>query len=311
MAESVIQRGSCQYIIPQFETIEQSYSPWIRHDHWTYYEIIKTILMIPVALIRVCAVICTVVIGWIILKLSFYQLDEKTNRSTQQIPVWRALLRRAYRYCPRLLMFCCGIYNITTTKLTYKDLYRLYGYKRPDLDIDDPLYNTPPPSHVIVSNHLGYLDISLFKSYHYNGSFLCKEAMRQVTCIGEMAKIVNSLFLVKGKQLSKEISDHVCMMHEAHDHGRCKGCYLCVSSSALVIFPEGTTTNNKVKMESTHFSTTWETISFRDSLFRTCTQLVNYMKVIEAPPYVPSKEEIEDPYLYSFNVNQLMSKMLG
>eukprot|EP01084_Bolivina_argentea_P182094 314434_1 len=241
MAESVIQRGSCQYIIPQFETIEQSFSPWIRHDKWTYYEIMKTILMIPVALLRGCGVACIFLINWMILKLSFYNIDEKTNRSTKPIPLWRAFLRKTYRYLIRAFMFCFGIHNISTTKLTYRDLYLLYGYKRPDLDLDDPLYNTPPPSYVIVANHLGYLDILLFLSYRYNAAFIAKEAIRHVTGVGEMADILHSLFLAKDKQLSKEISDRVNMMHNTHDNGRCKGCYLCVSSSALVIFPEGTT----------------------------------------------------------------------
>ena len=100
----------------------------------------------------------------------------------------------------------------------------------------------------------------------------------------------------------------------------------------MIIFPEGTTTNSKncllpfrssifrsgrpvqpiiVKTPYKHFNTTWESIPFYTHLFKTYTQVYNDMEVIEAPPYIPSEEEINDPYLYSFNVNKLMCKMLG
>ncbi|CAM9419668.1 unnamed protein product [Phaeothamnion confervicola] len=108
--------------------------------------------------------------------------------------------------------------------------------------------------------------------------------------------------------------------HGSTVHGREGCCGACLST--LVIFPEGTTTNGTamvrfrtgvfragmpvlpvaVVLPWRHFNPSWETISFKDHLFRTMTQLVNRVRLVELPLYCPSPAERADPRLYADNV---------
>lgn len=287
--------------------------------------------MSPITLFRMIISLFIVVFGWMSCKISIIGFDGCNLKNlTVGIPIWRKILRKFNRYLSCILLWSLGVHTYQYKKLSYKDLYQLYGYKRPDIQsINDPNYNKEPSSYVIVSNHLGYLDILLYLS-HFNGSFVAANYIRFVKFIGDIAVCFQSLFLQKGVKLSEQILQRVNLSHDTHDARKCNGCYLC--SAKLIIFPEGTTTNSKqcllpfrssifrsgkpiqpiiVRTPYKHFNTTWESIPFYYHLFRTYTQVYNDMKVIQAPPYIPSKPEIDDPYLYSFNVNKLMCKMLG
>ena len=271
--------------------------------------------------------------AWIFSIIAILGFDSSNlNNLTIEIPFWRQQMRLLCRYLARILLWTLGVYSYSRTKLTYKDLHIRYGYKRPDLyhyDIHDPEYNKEPKSYIIVSNHLGYLDILLYLAY-YNTSFICSDYIQNVTFIGDIATCFQSLFLKSGIKTSHQILHRVQLTYDTHSNRECNGCYLC--SSKLIIFPESTTTNSKqcllpfrssifrsgkpiqpiiIRSPYKHFNTTWESIHFMPHLFRLYTQCYNKMEVVEAPPYIPNKAEINDPYLYSFNVNQLMRKMLG
>eukprot|EP01084_Bolivina_argentea_P258544 435915_1 len=324
----------CKYVIPEFRDINKTYLPFTRNDHWTIYEVIKTIIMMPIGILRVILYLLTLIVGWIIAKISIIGFDDlNLENLSVEIPIWRKRLLKLFRYIATVSLFSFGVHSYSYNKLTYKDLYLYYGYKRPDIDYEDPKYNIEPKSFVIVSNHLGYLDVVLFLSHRYNGSFVCAYYIRFVTLIGDIAACLQSLFVKKGANVSEQILSRIELAHNTHDikGGKpCNGCYLCIST--LIVFPEGTTTNSNgcllpfrssvfrsgkpiraivVRTPHKHFNSCWESIPFFAHLFRIYTQCYNEMEVIEASPYIPSEEEIDDPYLYSFNVNRLMCKMLG
>ncbi len=101
------------------------------------------------------------------------------------------------------------------------------------------------------------------------------------------------------------------------------------SASHLLLFPEGTTTNNKFMMAfkrgafiagapvqplvlkygpSKRFSPTWDAMPGGLHILLTLTELVHRVTVYQLPLYVPSEEERADPALYASNVREMMSK---
>ena len=59
-----------------------------------------------------------------------------------------------------------------------------------------------------------------------------------------------------------------------------------------------------------YFSMSWESIWFREHIFRTMIQFVNHVELIKLPVYAPSAQEQENPQLYASNVQTLLSSVL-
>lgn len=101
------------------------------------------------------------------------------------------------------------------------------------------------------------------------------------------------------------------------------------SARHLLLFPEGTTSNNKFMLAfkrgafiagapvqplvlkygpSKRFSPTWDAMPGGLHILLTLTELVHRVTVYQLPLYVPSDEERADPALYANNVREMMSK---
>lgn len=185
-----------------------------------------------------------------------------------------------------------------------------------------------PSAYVIVANHLGYIDI-LILMHTYRGSFVAKGDCETFPIIGLLARALQCMFVRPGHSLTSELINRVRSTHACHEHRKtCGNCPTCMTS--LVIFAEGTTTNGSsmipfrtgifnagvpvkpvcIQFPYRRFNLSWETIRFREHLFRSMTQITNYVHCTEFPVYVRNNKEIEDSRLFASNVQREMANVM-
>mmetsp|Transcript_14929 Transcript_14929/g.25908 ORF Transcript_14929/g.25908 Transcript_14929/m.25908 type:complete len:525 (+) Transcript_14929:6354-7928(+) len=108
----------------------------------------------------------------------------------------------------------------------------------------------------------------------------------------------------------------------------CPGCSSCMNP--LIIFPEGTTCNGTALLRfrrgafaaglpvrvlmaqfpHRHFNLSWESILFKEHLWRTMTQFVNHIEIWDYGVYYPTTEEVRDRHKYAQNVADLFASEL-
>lgn len=181
---------------------------------------------------------------------------------------------------------------------------------------------------VIVANHLGYIDI-LVLMCKFRGSFVAKGAIESTPFVGVIAKALQCMFVRSGQSLTSQLITRVKDTYVCHmRRKKCPGCPTCMMK--LVIFPEGTTTNGTgmvafrtgvfnagvpvkpvcIRFPYKHFNLSWETIRFREHLFRTMTQFKNNVHITELPVYEPNEEEKNNSGVYASNVQREMAEVL-
>ena len=103
------------------------------------------------------------------------------------------------------------------------------------------------------------------------------------------------------------------------------------STTRLLIFPEGTTTNGSclihfhsgafkaglpvqpviIRYPFNHFSITWETIPVSVYIWRLITQFRHHCQLIHFPVYYPNEKERSNPTLFAENVSFVMSNCVN
>lgn len=317
------------------QDINQYFSPYQRvSPPWDIYERVKTLLVaIFILPFRLLYLGIGILIMLLIASLANIGLQPSRSSETppkseqnpgldydedslfRPPPAWRKfLLSLMYPVARSVLFISFGVFHIKTDK-------RSFSKKSP---------NTPPSAnaYVTVANHLGYIDILvLFCKFH--GSFVAKGELENTPVVGKLARALQCMFVRKGQSLTTQLINRVQSTYQCHVlRETCTGCPAC--QSKLVIFPEGTTTNGTamvpfrtgvfnagvpvkpicIRFPYSHFNLSWETIRFREHVFRTMTQLVNYVHISELPVYNPSTEEMMDARLYASNVQEEMSIVL-
>lgn len=317
--------------------LHQHFSPYRRiSPSWTFCERLKTLLMaifvLPFRILYLVfaglllVLVATIsMVGWP--SISDQPQPENIDNSSSDpnydknpllmpLPTWRKLLLRTMFPIARSILFISlGVYKIRSDK-------------RPFSDEVPHMRNTSDKAYVIVANHLGYIDI-LVLLCKFQGSFVAKGELESTPCIGRLARALQCMFVRKGQSLTSQLIARIESTYACHrKRATCPGCPACMSK--LVIFPEGTTTNGTamvpfrtgvfnaglpvkivcIRFPCHHFNLSWETIRFREHLFRTMTQVTNYVHISELPVYQPSEQEMTDARLYSSNVQAEMAKVL-
>jgi 1-acyl-sn-glycerol-3-phosphate acyltransferase len=281
--------------------------------------------------------------------------DGESRRAVLQIPParWRRLLVAALPPIVRALLFVSfGIYRIKTQKRPHPPCCEAFlAVARHEASAAGrgactaPSFAAPAsqcdaqhgsvgatgapamPPHVLVSNHLGYLDIfALFVKYR--GSFVAKEDIEKMPVVGPIARATRCLFIHDGVPLAPRLVERMRATEACRCTKPCAGCGACLDR--LIVFPEGTTTNGTamipfrtgaflaglpvlpicVQFPHKHFNPTWETILLREHLFRCMTQLRNDITITELPVYVPDADERTDARLYASRVAAVMAHVL-
>ncbi|KAJ3438978.1 lysophosphatidylcholine acyltransferase [Anaeramoeba flamelloides] len=172
---------------------------------------------------------------------------------------------------------------------------------------------------IIISNHSSLLDMEVILSF-ITGGFVAKESVRHMPFIGNINKCLQGLFIDRTKKNS-------WVFEEIKKRGEIPGLF------PLVIFPEGTTSNNKclLSFKVGAFSAGMPVqpiiikykacfpLSFLDltdtyyhPLVVCMSQFCNLYNSIEMTfmdPIVPNSEEKKNPKLYSQSVQKKMNEV--
>lgn len=325
---------------PTRETVNSVFKPYQRiSPAWTFYERIKTTLVaIFILPFRLIYLLLAALLLLLIARLALIGLPptraEETSPSDsgtaaidydedplfKPFTKWRKfILSLAFPIMRSILFVSFGIYKVgrRTASFTPAAQERMAKVENPH-------------AYVIVANHLGYIDILVLLAT-YKGSFVAKGDFEKTPFIGYFARALQCMFVRKGHSLTTQLVNRVRTTYHCHKlrADKCNSsCPSCMTK--LVIFPEGTTTNGStmvpfrtgvfnaalpvkpvcIQFPHRHFNLSWETIRFREHMFRTMTQVSNNVEFTELPVYAPSEEEKADSRLYSANVQAEMANVL-
>lgn len=318
--------------------VHQFFLPFNRiSGSWDSYEIIKTVIMgvfvFPIRLLYLALaglIMLTVAsIATIGVTPSHAQdnpireskdseilVDGKDPLFTPPSPWRRFLILLLFPIARSILFVSFGVYHIKSDKAEPSCMA-----SREKMPVRD--------AYVIIGNHLGYIDI-LVLLCRYRSSFVSKGELEHAPLVGSIARALQCMFVRKGQSLTTQLINRIQATYECHrKRQNCPGCAACMSK--LVIFPEGTTANGKamvpfrtgvfnaglpvvpvcIRFPWRRFNLSWETIRFREHMFRTMTQFVNYVHCTELPVFVPSAEEVSNARLYALNVQNAMNEVLN
>jgi lysophosphatidylcholine acyltransferase / lyso-PAF acetyltransferase len=254
---------------------------------------------------------------WIIALTATAGLRDRAHYLHRALPAWRKTMLASMYPCIRAILFVTfGVHRIDLRRETY-----------PGAAAGGAA--APAEAYVVVANHLGYIDIVVLLA-KYRGSFVARGEIERVWFVGTIATALQCLFVRDGEPFTSQLVSRVQTTHACHQ-GRapkCTGCGSCMNR--LIIFPEGTTSNGTamipfrtgvfnaglpvrpvcIQFPFERFNLSWESIRFREHLFRTLTQVRNNVVVTELPPYAPSEAEKADSRLYAANVQRHMARVL-
>lgn len=125
----------------------------------------------------------------------------------------------------RLIMWLMGFTCVSHFRIPYRG-------QNPRL-VEDP----HAPSSICVSNHVSFVDIFYFLAFHGFG-FMAKDGVKNTPCIGLLAKSIQCLFIERQNHNARAaMFQKLATREELIEKGH--------RLNPLVIFPEGTTTNNR------------------------------------------------------------------
>jgi len=176
-------------------------------------------------------------------------------------------------------------------------------------------------ANIIVSNHSSYLDIFLLmtSSEHVPG-FVAKSEVENIPVAGWISHFWRCLYVERvTKPGKKSVTEQIQERAARTDF------------PPIVIFPEGTTTNNKyilpfktgafvgghcvkpviIKFPYKNFSPAWESCKAPTHMLRMFLQIYNNCEIYWLPVYVPNEEEKANPALYAQNVRDALLQVSG
>ncbi|ETN23621.1 hypothetical protein PPTG_00181 [Phytophthora nicotianae INRA-310] len=282
----------------------------VKHNPFTYttpvdtYEKVKmTILcLLGVPLIRVVLLLC---VGFLLtlvshLALIGYKPLDAHSGARPPLPRWRRIVGSPVPYLLRSLMFIVGYYWIPV--------------KYP------PNFNRRTMPRVIVSNHLTFFD-GLYIFTLLSPSIAMKTDVANLPLISRIVQMIQPILIDRGTPEGRRRAMNDITSHVANP-----------SQPPLLVFPEGTTSNQtvvcKFKVGSfvsgvpcqpivlrypyKHFDMSWPPgVSGLYLALRVLCQVYNRLEVEILPAYYPSEREQRDPQLYANNVREVMAKALG
>jgi lysophosphatidylcholine acyltransferase/lyso-PAF acetyltransferase len=189
---------------------------------WNYFEMtIVGVFLLPFRFVGTIFCILLAYIVVLVLTLFFCVRDfEKPLNGC-----FRFLANLTIASCARVILWLMGFTCTSNVKVKYRG-------QNPQL-VEVPDSRTP----VCVSNHVSFVDIFYFLSHRKCG-FLAKAGVKSAPCVGLLAQAVQCLFVERQNPNARaamlgKLSGRVEMAETGHNF------------NSLIIFPEGTTTNNK------------------------------------------------------------------
>lgn len=303
-------------ITPTYTNINETFAPYVRHDGPDYsplYEILKTILCsVTLFPLRLTLLLWTITISYLMAKVVLCGHTRGNVLQSWRLTMVQMILWPNIRLC----LFSLGVLWIHQSK---QDLPMSFRSSRSSCLRDTK-------AHVVISNHLSWLDIVVLLVLYPRMSFLAKSDLEHVPIIGVLASALETMYIPHECSTTTILLERVQVLASATTDGHCRS---KAHRNVVCVFPEGTTTNGRgmigfrtgifragepiqllvLRYPARHWSLSWESVYFRRHVFRTMTQIVNFVHVVTLPTYVPSKEEIADPGLFAANVQQCLAQV--
>jgi lysophosphatidylcholine acyltransferase / lyso-PAF acetyltransferase len=305
------------------DEVSALFSPFQRlSPPWDAYECGKTVLATVFLLpFRVLFLVLAGGTLWIVSYIAMSGVRDRDAFVCEPLSMFRRSFLALLAPIARAILFVSfGVYHIRTVTPVATGKC-----------VQEQSSSSSSPAYVTVANHLGYIDIIVLFA-KYRGSFVAKGDIEKTPIVGTIATALQCMFVREGTPLTSQLISRVKTTYTCHRNramtGGCPGCPTCMNR--LVIFPEGTTCNGTamvpfrtgvfnaglpvspvgIRFPHKHFNLSWESIRFREHIFRAMTQLTNIVEVYELPVHVPTEAETTDAALYARNVQASIADAL-
>lgn len=207
--ESKERQGAGAFGQPPELNLDETFNPFRNDSRFEgMYELVKTILLLPVLLVRILLFLVSLLIGYLVTKLAL--LGAK-HVLTRPFPQWRRILLLPVRLCARVNLFACGFQWIH-------------------------MKGTPAPrdeAPILVTNHTTFAD-PLFLFFRHLPVIVTAHENLNLPIAGAIMKAMQVIAV-----------DRVSKASRRNAAGAIKRKAMCNDWSHVMIFPEATTTNGK------------------------------------------------------------------
>ncbi|KAJ7532570.1 hypothetical protein O6H91_13G010000 [Diphasiastrum complanatum] len=260
------------------------------------YEVVKTILMLPVFVVRILMMVLCLLLGYVFTKLALLGAKDVLKKP---FPKWRRQLFWPVRLLARSLLFSCGFQWISIK--------------------GRPVARDQAP--ILVCNHVTFAD-PVFIFYQHLPVIVTAQENLGLPIVGAILRAMQVICVNRVVQDSRRIAA-----------GEIKRRARCNDWSSLMIFPEATTTNGKVlvsfkagafapgypvqpmvvRYPHLHVDPAWVALGASTPLlfFRLLTQFHNFMEVEYLPVIEPTFKEQCFPRAFADRVRLSMAKALN
>lgn len=265
------------------------------------YELAKTVLLLPVLVIRLLLVGVLLAVGYLATRLALagWERSRRVRAAASLghvvLPQWRRRLMGVTRVCARGLLYCFGFHWIHR--------------------IGKPARKETAP--IVVSNHVSFID-PIFYFYELFPSIVSKSHDK----IFLAGTIIRSMQIIPVDKTSAESRKYATVEIKRRASS--------LDFPSVLLFPEGTTTNGRsliafklgafvpgfpvqpvvIRYPFVHFDVSWGDISLSNVMFRMLTQFSNSMEVEYLPVVYPSAREAQHPAEFAERVREVMAQAL-
>ncbi|KAJ0111334.1 hypothetical protein Patl1_00326 [Pistacia atlantica] len=257
------------------------------------YEVLKIVLCLPIALIRLVLFGLCLLVGYLATKLALEGWKDKQN----PMPLWRSRLMWVTRICARFILFSFGYHWI-----------RRKG---------KPASREIAP--IIVSNHVSYIE-PIFYFYELCPTIVASESHDSIPFVGTIIRAMQVIYVNRFSQSSRKNAVNEIKRKAS-----------CDRFPRVLLFPEGTTTNGKalisfqlgafipgfpiqpvvVRYPHIHFDQSWGDISLAKLMFRMFTQFHNFMEIEYLPVVHPNENNKENAFHFAERTSHAIASALN
>lgn len=280
-------------VVDPVDGVAHGPNPFLNEYQWTAYNIFKTVVCVVFLLpFRILLLLLAILIVLVIGAFArCFWWPGKTDR--KQPP---AFGRVCLCFALRLIMLAGGVWHVS---------------------VKDERPNKKECCSVVVSNHISFLDVLVLGAF-FGPSIVAKKSMAKAPVFGILAHLAQCIFVDRDDPDSRART-RVAIEERARTPGY----------PPLLIFPEGTCTNGScfisfrpgafnpgvpVQPVLLEYSYRYLNPSSRGAgcnLLLLMLQFANHVKLTILPPYLPSKEEVDDAVLFGNNVREVLRSRKG
>ncbi|KAK8587945.1 hypothetical protein V6N13_086903 [Hibiscus sabdariffa] len=257
------------------------------------YEVIKIVLCLPIALVRLFLFGSSLAVGYIATRIALAGWKDKQN----PMPKWRSRFMWVTRICARFILFSFG--------------YQWIRRK-----------GKPAPREIApiaVSNHVSYIE-PIFYFYEIFPTIVASESHDSIPIVGTIIRAMQVIYVNRFSSTSRK--------NAVNEIKRRASCH---TFPRVLLFPEGTTTNGKflisfqlgafiaghpiqpiiVRYPHVHFDQSWGLISLSKLMFRMFTQFHNFIEVEYLPIIMLSDHQKQNAVHFAERTSQAMASALN